>query len=164
METECRKMLLGFGVALMLAVTGCDDRKTNEVPMVPTNAPHVATDVVASKKKQNPLGGFFLMLTFLIILGVITVIFILKKLRDQNRGMIANRITKANRRLKEGAGGLNESIDKIMTAGEEISGYFDVSKIPIVSSEHTEIPAPQPVKAVYEPAPPLRYNDDEDFF
>lgn len=131
---------------------------------IPTTNDIDSTEVVASKKKQNPLGSFFFMLTFLIILGVITVIFILKKLRDQSRGMIANRITRANKRLKEGSGGLNESIDKIMSAGEEISGYFDVSKIPIVPQEHKEIPAPQPVKAVYEPAQPLRYNDDEDFF
>ena len=131
---------------------------------IPTTNDIDSTEVVASKKKQNPLSGFFFMLTFLIILGVITVIFILKKLRDQSRGMIANRITRANKRLKEGSGGLNESIDKIMSAGEEISGYFDVSKIPIVPPEHKEMPAPLTVKAVYEPAQPLRYNDDEDFF
>ena len=59
MEIECRKMLLGFGAALMLVVTGCDDRKTNEVPMAPTNAPHVATDVVASNASVTIAVGRF---------------------------------------------------------------------------------------------------------
>ena len=59
METKFRKSFLGIGAALMLAVTGCDDRKTNEVPMAPTNAPHVATDVVASNASVTIAVGRF---------------------------------------------------------------------------------------------------------
>ena len=41
-------MIQGIAVALMLVVTGCDDRKTNDVPVSQTNAPNVVTDVVSS--------------------------------------------------------------------------------------------------------------------
>ena len=48
METKCRMIIEGIGAALMLAIVGCDDRKTNDAPVSPTNAPHVVTDGVAS--------------------------------------------------------------------------------------------------------------------
>ena len=48
METEFKKMIQGVSVALMLAITGCDDRKTNDVLVLQTNAPQVTTGVVVS--------------------------------------------------------------------------------------------------------------------
>ncbi len=47
METECRKMILGIGIALMLAVVGCDGEQTPTAPVpAATNASCVATSAV----------------------------------------------------------------------------------------------------------------------
>ena len=51
METKFTIMVWGFGVAIVLAITGCDDRKTNAVPVSQTNVPHVVTDVVVSNAR-----------------------------------------------------------------------------------------------------------------
>ena len=110
------------------------------------------------------------MLIAAIILGVASIALILKKLREQSRGLIRNRITFANKAHRRNAKHAEDTIDKIMT--EDMSAYF--VSVPVSEKTPEEV-KPAPVKAV-KPIPvmadgPAVYrqvpdysSNDEDFF
>ena len=80
---------------------------TNEVPLAPS---------------KDPLSGFFMTFTIMVIAGIILIVFITKKLRDQNKGLVTNRILRANRMLRKEEKEAEKTIDLIMS--EDMSSYF----------------------------------------
>ena len=129
-----------------------------------------STEIKKQTETSNPLSSFFLVLIAAIILGVASIALILKKLREQSRGLIRNRITFANKAHRRNAKHAEDTIDKIMT--EDMSAYFVSTP---VSEKTPEEIKPAPVKAVkpipvmadgpavYRQVPDYSAND-EDFF
>lgn len=129
-----------------------------------------STEIKKQTETSNPLSSFFLVLIAAIILGVASIALILKKLREQSRGLIRNRITFANKAHRRNAKHAEDTIDKIMT--EDMSAYFVSTP---VSEKIPEEIKPAPVKAVkpipvmadgpavYRQVPDYSAND-EDFF
>ena len=60
--------------------------------------------------------------TIMVIAGIILIVFITKKLRDQNKGLVTNRILRANRMLRKEEKEAEKTIDLIMS--EDMSSYF----------------------------------------
>lgn len=137
---------------------------------IPTTNDINSTDVKKQVKESNPLSGFFLVLIIAVILGVTSVALILKKIREQSRGLIRNRIIFANNAHKRNTKNAEDTIDKIMT--EDMSAYFkNPSEQERDVKERKPIPAPiaNPIPALadapiaYRPVPDYSSND-EDFF
>ena len=176
-KTQPKELLLWY-----LAESGVDITKTSTHSIedmvqilskdteIPSTNDINSTEIKKQTETSNPLSSFFLVLIMAIILGVVSIALILKKLREQSRGLIRNRITFANKAHRRNAKHAEDTIDKIMT--EDMSAYFVSAPVSEKTPEEVK-PAPVPIvkplpvmadgPAAYRQVPDYSSND-EDFF
>lgn len=176
-KTQPKELLLWY-----LAESGVDITKTSTHSIedmvqilskdteIPSTNDINSTEIKKQTETSNPLSSFFLVLIMAIILGVVSIALILKKLREQSRGLIRNRITFANKAHRRNAKHAEDTIDKIMT--EDMSAYFVSAPVSEKTQEEIKpasvpIVKPLPVMAdgpaAYRQVPDYSSND-EDFF